>query len=363
MGKWIEAMRLRTLPVSISGVLAGIACAMMGIDFSLVPALLCLLFAILAQIASNFANEYYDFRKGVDRKGREGFRRGVTEGDITPAAMKYATFSTLAAAAVVGCLMLFYGSWWLVPIGLCIGLFALAYSAGPYPLSHHGLGDVAVVIFFGIVPVTLTCYLQQGGWRELWLSLPISVAVGLLAANVLIVNNCRDEEDDRAVGKRTTVVIFGRKAMGWVGEWEHYMPYWSINSWQTDCKEYVNSLNFGNRFLLGNLTLDLEYMTRAASTTKLFKDNFNVMVAPAYKISDRLKVLGKFGWEYVAADLPYELAYEEYSGGDYYHYGGGVEFYPFKDVEGVRLHAIWAGNNFGDSYLYLGFRWNFNLTH
>ena len=216
MRKWIEAMRLRTLPVSISGVLAGIACAMMGIDFSLVPALLCLLFAILAQIASNFANEYYDFRKGVDRKGREGFRRGVTEGDITPAAMKYATFGTLAAAAVVGCLMLFYGSWWLVPIGLCIGLFALAYSAGPYPLSHHGLGDVAVVIFFGIVPVTLTCYLQQGGWSELWLSLPISVAVGLLAANVLIVNNCRDEEDDRAVGKRTTVVIFGRKVMGWV---------------------------------------------------------------------------------------------------------------------------------------------------
>lgn len=216
MRKWIEAMRLRTLPVSISGVLAGIACAMMGIDFSLVPALLCLLFAILAQIASNFANEYYDFRKGVDRKGREGFRRGVTEGDITPAAMKYATFGTLAAAAVVGCLMLFYGSWWLVPIGLCIGLFALAYSAGPYPLSHHGLGDVAVVLFFGVVPVTLTCYLQQGSWDGLWLSLPVSVAVGLLAANVLIVNNCRDEEDDRAVGKRTTVVIFGRKAMGWV---------------------------------------------------------------------------------------------------------------------------------------------------
>ena len=101
MKKWIEAMRLRTLPVSISGVLAGIACAMMGIDFSLVPALLCLLFAILAQIASNFANEYYDFKKGVDRKGREGFRRGVTEGDISPAAMKYATFGTLAAAAVV----------------------------------------------------------------------------------------------------------------------------------------------------------------------------------------------------------------------------------------------------------------------
>ena len=216
MRKWIEAMRLRTLPVSISGVLAGIACAMMGNDFSLVPALLCLLFAILAQIASNFANEYYDFKKGVDRKGREGFRRGVTEGDITPAAMKCATFGTLAAAACVGCLMLFYGSWWLIPIGIGIGLFALAYSAGPYPLSHHGLGDIAVVLFFGVVPVTLTCYLQQGSWDGLWLSLPVSVAVGLLAANVLIVNNYRDKEDDQEVGKRTTAVIFGRKAMGWV---------------------------------------------------------------------------------------------------------------------------------------------------
>ncbi len=215
MKKWIEAMRLRTLPVSVSGVFAGVACAIMQGDFSMVPALLCLLFALLAQIASNFGNEYYDYKNGVDRKGREGFRRGVTEGDITPTAMKYATFGTLLCAACVGCLMLFYGGWWLIPVGLCIGVFALGYSAGPYPLSHHGLGDVAVVLFFGVVPVTLTCYLQQGSWDGISVSLPISVAVGLMAANVLVVNNYRDKEDDEAVGKRTTVVIFGRKAMGW----------------------------------------------------------------------------------------------------------------------------------------------------
>ena len=215
MKKWIEAMRLRTLPVSISGVLAGISCAVAMGSFKIVPAVLCLLFAMLAQIASNFGNEYYDFKKGVDKKGREGFRRGVTEGDITPAAMKYATFGTLGAAAVTGCMMLFYGNWWMIPVGICIGLFALAYSAGPYPLSHNGLGDVAVVLFFGIVPVTLTCYLQQGNWEGLGCSLPISAAVGMMAANVLIVNNYRDKEDDAAVGKRTTVVIFGRKVMGW----------------------------------------------------------------------------------------------------------------------------------------------------
>lgn len=214
MKEWIEAMRLRTLPVSISGVLAGIACAIMQGCFFPVPALLCLFFAMLAQIASNFGNEYYDYKNGLDKKGREGFRRGVTEGDITPKAMRNATFGTLAAASAIGCLMLFYGEWWLIPVGVCIALFALAYSTGPYPLSHHGLGDIAVVVFFGIVPVTFTCLLQQGSWDGLELSFPISVAVGLLAANVLVVNNYRDMDDDMAVGKRTTVVIFGRKAMG-----------------------------------------------------------------------------------------------------------------------------------------------------
>lgn len=212
--KWIGAMRLRTIPVSISGVLAGIACAVMNGHFKVVPAVLCLLFAILAQIASNFANEYFDYKNGIDKKGREGFRRSVTEGEITPKAMKTATFATLALAAVTGCLMLIWGEWWMIPAGIAIGVFALAYSAGPYPLSHHGLGDIAVVLFFGVVPVTLTCWLQEGGWQSLGTSLPLSVAIGLMAANVLIVNNYRDMDDDREVNKKTTVVIFGRKTMG-----------------------------------------------------------------------------------------------------------------------------------------------------
>ncbi|MBQ4520425.1 MAG: 1,4-dihydroxy-2-naphthoate octaprenyltransferase [Bacteroidaceae bacterium] len=213
---WIEAMRLRTLPVSMAGVLAGCGCALWQDRFSIVPALLCLLFALSAQIASNFGNEYYDYKNGMDRKGREGFRRGVTEGDITPQAMKRATFAMLGIAAVIGCSLLLYGGLWLIPVGCAILLFALAYSAGPYPLSHHGLGDVTVVVFFGIVPVTFTCYLQTGGWEELPVLLTTSVAIGLLAANVLVVNNYRDMEDDEAVGKRTTVVLFGRKVMSYV---------------------------------------------------------------------------------------------------------------------------------------------------
>ncbi|MBO7193135.1 MAG: 1,4-dihydroxy-2-naphthoate octaprenyltransferase [Bacteroidaceae bacterium] len=213
MKKWIEAMRLRTLPVSLAGVICGTACALLQGSSNTTVVLLCTLFAALAQVASNFGNEYYDYKNGIDRKGREGFRRGVTEGEISPRAMKRATYATLTLAAIVGCAMLFIGPWWLVFVGVAVALFALGYSAGPYPLSHHGLGDVAVIIFFGIVPVTFTCYLQTGSF-DLH-TLLTSFAVGLLAANVLIVNNYRDMEDDKAVNKRTTVVIFGRNIMAW----------------------------------------------------------------------------------------------------------------------------------------------------
>ena len=188
-------------------------CAIMLDSFKAVPAIACLVFAILAQIAANFGNEYYDYKNGIDRKGRAGFRRGVTEGEIDPGSMKMATYSVLALAATVGCTMLLYGPWWLIFVGILIMIFALAYSAGPYPLSHHGLGDVAVVVFFGIIPVTFTCFLQTGNWEGMGVIIPTSLAVGLLAANVLVVNNYRDMEDDAAVGKRTTVVIFGRRFM------------------------------------------------------------------------------------------------------------------------------------------------------
>ena len=206
-------MRLRTLPVSIAGVIAGTGCAIADVSFKAIPALLCLAFAILAQIAANFGNEYYDFKNGIDKKGRAGFRRGVTEGEISPKAMKAATFITLGLAAAVGCAMLIHGPWWLIIAGLLIMCFALAYSAGPYPLSHHGLGDIAVIIFFGLVPVVLTWYLQTSSWVAVGPVVAVSLAIGLLAANVLVVNNYRDMEDDAAVGKRTTVVIFGRKVM------------------------------------------------------------------------------------------------------------------------------------------------------
>ncbi|MCH5213954.1 MAG: 1,4-dihydroxy-2-naphthoate octaprenyltransferase [Muribaculaceae bacterium] len=213
---WIEALRLRTLPVSVAGVAGGVACALTYGSFRLLPMIVCLVFAVMAQIVSNFANEYYDFKHGLDRKGREGFRRGVTEGDITPKAMKRATYILLAITCAVGASLIIWGGWQLIFVGLLIAFFAIAYSAGPLPLSKIGMGDFAVIIFYGIVPVIFTCFLQTGNWENLSLTLPVGVALGLLADNVLIINNYRDMEDDTKVGKLTTVVIFGRKVMRFI---------------------------------------------------------------------------------------------------------------------------------------------------
>ncbi len=202
-------MRLRTLPVSVAGVIAACAYAVAYGVFSPVAAGLCLSFAVLSQIASNFANEYFDYRDGLDRPGREGPRRGVTEGDISPRTMLLATIITLAAGCIVGLVIAWIGGLWLIALGILIALGVFAYSAGPYPLSRHALGEVAVIFFFGIIPVTLTFYVMSGFCT--WLVFAGSVAVGLMGANVLLVNNYRDAPDDASVGKITLVVKWGRK--------------------------------------------------------------------------------------------------------------------------------------------------------
>ena len=209
---WISAARPRTLPVSAGPVIAATAFAWHNQNFRWVPALLCLMFALLAQIASNLANDYFDFKKGSDKSGRVGPRRAVVSGDISPRTMLSATLITLGTACLFGCGLIWYTGWWLIPAGILIALFALAYTAGPYPLSYHGLGDITVFVFFGLVAVNLTYYVQALTFdMDVFLS---SIAIGLLSVNVLIVNNYRDMEDDKDAHKKTTVVLFGRKTMG-----------------------------------------------------------------------------------------------------------------------------------------------------
>lgn len=202
-------MRLRSLPVSISGVLMAIGIATWQGRLRWIPAVLCLIFALLAQIVSNFANEYYDYRRGADKKGRVGPRRGVTEGDIRLATLLRVTYVTLAVACLVGCGLIPYGGWEMIPVGIVIAAFALAYSTGPYPLSYHGLGELTVFLFYGIVPVVFGHYVIAGRFDSL--AVLGGITIGFMGVNVLLINNYRDMDDDIDAGKRTAVVIFGRK--------------------------------------------------------------------------------------------------------------------------------------------------------
>lgn len=205
---WIEAARPRTLTASLSPVLLGSVLAFRDGMFNWLPALLCVAVALLAQIASNFANDYFDFKKGADGDDRLGPDRAVACGWITPAAMLRATLFTLALSCLCGCGLLLIAGWELIWVGIAIAICVLAYSAGPFPLAYNGLGDVCVVLFYGIIPVCFTYYVQALSFSLL--SLLLSIAIGLLSANILIVNNYRDYEQDKRAGKRTTVVMFGR---------------------------------------------------------------------------------------------------------------------------------------------------------
>lgn len=206
---WIEAIRLRTLPVSLSGVLMAIGIAVWQHHFKWVPSVLCIVFALMAQVVSNLANEYYDYKRGTDKKGRVGPRRGVTEGDIKPATLRNVTYITLAVACLVGCGLIPYGGWQMIPVGIAIAVFALAYSTGPFPLSYHGLGELTVFLFYGLVPVIFSYYVIAG--RMDALAVLGGITIGFMGVNVLLVNNYRDMDDDIEAGKRTAVVIFGRK--------------------------------------------------------------------------------------------------------------------------------------------------------
>lgn len=205
---WVEAARPKTLPASLSPVL--LACVLAWCDgvFRIIPAVLCFGVALLAQIASNFANDYFDFKKGADREDRLGPERAVAQGWITPKAMLKATFLTLGLSCLCGCLLLFFAGWELIPVGIAIALCVLAYSAGPFPLAYNGLGDVCVVLFYGVIPVCFTYYVQAGTFSLL--SFLLSLSVGLLSTNILVVNNYRDYVQDKAARKRTTIVLFGR---------------------------------------------------------------------------------------------------------------------------------------------------------
>ncbi len=205
---WLHAARPRTLPAAVAPVLVGSGLAWKDGCFDLGAAGLCLGFSLLIQIGTNFANDYYDFVKGADTAARVGPRRAVAAGLISPGTMRAAMWLVFAAAFACGLGLIAWGGPWLLAIGVASVLCGIAYTGGPWPLGYHGLGDLFVFVFFGLVAVGATYFVQAG--RISGDALLAAVPIGLLTANILVVNNYRDVDTDRAAGKRTLVVRFGR---------------------------------------------------------------------------------------------------------------------------------------------------------
>ena len=206
---WLLAARPRTLSAALVPVMLGTALAMRDGTFALVPASLCLGFALLIQIGTNYANDYYDYMSGADSPDRIGPVRAVAAGLVEPELMRRVMSGVFFAALLLGSVLILYGGWWLLFVGIASVLSGIAYTGGPYPLGYHGLGDLSVFLFFGIIAVMFTYYVQAGTFTLD--SFFVSLAVGSLTTNVLVVNNLRDIETDRAAGKRTLAVRFGRK--------------------------------------------------------------------------------------------------------------------------------------------------------
>jgi|TARA_B110001454_G_scaffold32082_1_gene31395 1,4-dihydroxy-2-naphthoate octaprenyltransferase len=208
MNNWILASRLKTLPAAISPVLVGVSLAIHDGEFKPFIAFMTLLAAVLIQIGANFANDVYDFLKGSDREDRLGPTRATQSGLIPPENMKKGMCLVFAMAICVGFYLASIGGWPIVWIGLASIASAIAYTGGPYPLGYHGWGDVFVFIFFGIIAVPGTYYLQSGivSYDSILLGIPL----GALSTAILIVNNLRDADTDIKSDKRTLAVRLGK---------------------------------------------------------------------------------------------------------------------------------------------------------
>ena len=208
---WLRAARPQTLAAAIIPVIVGVSIVYTDGHFRWDISLVVLLCAVLIQIGTNFANDYYDFLKGADTDERIGFTRATSAGLIAPDAMLKATIITMFSAFLIGLYLVWLGGWVILLIGLLSILFGILYTGGPFPLGYNGLGDLFVFIFFGFAAVMGTYFVHALEWSMLsfWASIP----VGALAVNILVVNNLRDVVQDEISGKRTLGVLLGESAL------------------------------------------------------------------------------------------------------------------------------------------------------
>lgn len=206
---WFLAARPRTLPAAVAPIVVGTAVAARENAFVWWIALLALVTALLLQVAANFANDAIDAKKGSDTAERTGPTRITAAGYVTYNQVMNATWITLVLAAATGIPLLIRGGWPFVALGIASLICAVAYTGGPFPISYLGLGEIFVFLFFGLIAVTGTAYLQTGELTAL--SLVASIPPGAMIVGILIVNNYRDRVQDEKVNKRTVAVRIGPK--------------------------------------------------------------------------------------------------------------------------------------------------------
>ncbi len=209
IGAWLLATRPKTLPAAVAPVIVGSAMAYAHQHFVLLPALAALAVALLLQVGVNLANDYFDFTKGIDTEDRLGPVRVTQSGLISPGRVKFSMTMVFVLSLLPGLYLISIGGWPVVVIGAASIIAALAYSGGPFPLASHGFGDLFAFIFFGLVAVCGTYYVQALHITPMVVLM--GIIVGLLITAILVVNNLRDLQTDRKTGKRTLAVVIGVK--------------------------------------------------------------------------------------------------------------------------------------------------------
>ncbi len=202
------AFRLPTLPAAVVPVIVGSAIAVAHHPFRPLTFVATLVASLLIQIGTNLSNDYYDFRKGADTADRIGPSRITAGGNVRPRDVLVGAALAFLGAAVLGVYLISIGGWPILLVGIASILAAVGYTGGPYPLGYHGLGDIFTFLFFGVIAVCGTYYLQTGGLS--FGAVLASIPVGFLVTAILVVNNVRDADSDRATGKMTLAARFGR---------------------------------------------------------------------------------------------------------------------------------------------------------
>jgi 1,4-dihydroxy-2-naphthoate octaprenyltransferase len=205
---WILASRPKTLLASVVPVVTGTALAVSEKKFVLLYSLIALICSVLIQVGTNYVNDLYDFLYGADNAKRKGPERVLASGWIKVTEMKIASILVFLASFIFGLYLVYVSGTVILIIGVLSIIAGIAYTAGPFPLAYNGLGDIFVFLFFGLVGTMGTYYVQAHNFSML--SFIASLPVGALITNILVVNNYRDIEEDRAARKYTLAVIFGK---------------------------------------------------------------------------------------------------------------------------------------------------------